>query len=89
MHAFLRIAALGLLTLLPLATLAGPQPTVLAVFPPWWTPGQSIAAASEAGPVLGSGAWPFLVIVDHADATRLRAAGALLVLPGSAAGWCG
>lgn len=69
--------------------------SVVAVFPPWWPPSRSIVAASEAGVILDSGAYPFVVIVqsktselDTELGARLRAAGALLVLDPLGLGGC-
>lgn len=57
--------------------------TVLAVFPPWWSAGSSLTAASNVAPALGVGAFSFLVAVKNATprvAADLRASGALIVV---------
>ncbi len=61
-------------------------PAVAAVFPPWWSPARSFAAAAEAGDVARTGAVRSVIVVrsDRAGlADRLRAAGALLILSAS------
>jgi hypothetical protein len=66
---------------------------IAAVFPPWWTAEQSLAAAKTAGQAAVTGAAPFVAIVwstDGALAERLRAAGAVLLLdPGLTAACIG
>jgi len=62
------------------------------VFPPWWSPAQVLAAASAAGPVSAASRQPFVVVVRAPAgdvATRLRRAGALLVLDPGLARACG
>lgn len=64
---------------------------VAAVFPPWWTPGQAASAAASAGQIAGAGGVPFIIILrGEPDAleSRLRAAGAWLLLDPDAAGVC-
>lgn len=74
---------------LALASLAMLQPgdasNVMAIFPPWWTAERSVIAASAVGPVLGSGALPFMVAIKGVAPDvegRLRAAGAVLIVDG-------
>ena len=65
--------------------------SVVAVFPPWWPPSRTLMAASEAGVILDSGAYSFVVIVQSQNpelGTRLRAAGALLLLDPLGLGGC-
>ena len=64
---------------------------IAAVFPPWWSPAQTVAAAGAAGDIAASGAAPFILILrgDPIDlAQRTRSAGALLVLDPDMAGVC-
>lgn len=64
---------------------------VAAVFPPWWPPARIFAAASMAGEVAGTGALRSVLVVrsDRAAlASRLQAAGALLVLAADAPFGC-
>jgi hypothetical protein len=37
---------------------------LIAVYPPWWSPGRALAAASDAGHVLNAGALPFVYVVQ-------------------------
>lgn len=62
-------------------------PRLVAVFPPWWSREQALAAASQTAPVAGVGAAGFVVFVvavrrDVARALRRR--GALFVGDGRA-----
>ena len=62
-----------------------------AVFPPWWSSAQTASAAASAGQIAGAGGAPFILILrgePDALATRLRAAGAWLLLDPDAAGQC-
>lgn len=64
---------------------------IAAVFPPWWSAGQTLGAAASAGDVAGVGAVPFIVIVRGPPADlsqRVRSAGALLLLDPALAGAC-
>jgi hypothetical protein len=64
---------------------------IVAVFPPWWSSSRTFIAASEAGAILNSGAYPFVVIVQSQSpelGARLRAAGALLLLDPLGMGGC-
>jgi hypothetical protein len=64
---------------------------VAAVFPPWWSAGEALAAAATVGPVVREGIVPTLLVVRTPAATgaaRLRAAGAFLVLDPQAIGGC-
>jgi hypothetical protein len=57
--------------------------TVLAIFPPWWTQQQAIAAASAVGHIVGTEARAWTIIVhsdDPAIAQKLNHAGAWLLL---------
>ena len=65
--------------------------SIVAVFPPWWPASRSLMAASEAGAVLDSGAYSFVVVVKSKGPNfvgRLRAAGALLLLDPLGLGGC-
>lgn len=62
-----------------------------AVFPPWWSAGQSLDAASRVAAVTGFGGLPFVVAVSGVSPDlprRLSAEGAWLVLDGSAFSFC-
>lgn len=64
---------------------------VAAIFPPWWSPAQAVAAAGSAGDIAATGSTPFIIILrgDPADlAQRARSVGALLVLDPDLAGLC-
>jgi hypothetical protein len=64
---------------------------VAAIFPPWWSPAQTMAAAGMAGDIAAAGGTSFILILrgDPADlAQRARSAGALLVLDPDLAGVC-
>jgi hypothetical protein len=61
---------------------------VAAVFPLWWDDSSAFAAAGTAGPVVRLGALPFIVIVAATDRSRLRAAGAWLLLDPRVLGAC-
>lgn len=53
------------------------------VFPPWWSQGDILVAASQVGDIQGVGALPFIVVVrtEGADAAaRLRSVGSFLIL---------
>ncbi len=72
-----------------IASLAILQPgdasSVMAIFPPWWSAERSVIAASQAGPVLGAGSFPFMVAIkgETPDFVEgLRAAGAVLIVDG-------
>ncbi|MBI1202784.1 MAG: hypothetical protein GC182_09765 [Rhodopseudomonas sp.] len=65
--------------------------SIIAVFPPWWSASRSLLAASEAGAVLDSGAYSFVVVVKSQGPDfvgRLRAAGAVLLLDPLGLGGC-
>ena len=88
--------AAGLLGLsLSLSVAAAIEPgdprLVAAVFPPWWSAEAVLAAASQAGDVVGPGGAPFVIVVrsENADLPdRIRAAGAFMVLDRAAFGLC-
>jgi len=64
---------------------------IAAVFPPWWSPAEVIAAAGSAGTIAGAGAAGNILILrgDPADlAPRARSAGAVLILDPDLAGVC-
>lgn len=64
---------------------------VAAVFPPWWSASRAFAAASNAGDVLNSGTFFFVVVVQSQRpglGDRLRSEGALLLLNPLAVGGC-
>ncbi len=64
---------------------------VAAIFPPWWRPDRTLAAAAAAGDILGVGGAPFVVIL-RGDPTQLsnraRSAGALLITSADPSGFC-
>jgi hypothetical protein len=65
---------------------------LVAVFPPWWSGEEELAAAANAGVVGSVGRIPFILAVQSGDSglgARLSKAGALLVLDGSAFTFCG
>jgi len=83
------LASLSPLGVALAATLAPPRTgPVAALFPPWWSARQSIAAAGSAGAVIRLGAFPCIVIVLAMDRTLLRSHGAWLLLDPSAVGGC-
>jgi hypothetical protein len=64
---------------------------VAAVFPPWWSPAQTVAAAGAAGDIAAVGGASFIIILrgDPSDlARRARSAGALIILDPELAGVC-
>ena len=64
---------------------------VAAVFPPWWTSAQAVAAAGSAGDIAAAGGAPFILILrgNATDlAQRARSAGALFILDPDLAGVC-
>lgn len=64
---------------------------VAAVFPPWWSPAQTVAAAGAVGDIAAAGGASFIIILrgDPADlARRARSAGALIILDPDLAGVC-
>ncbi len=64
---------------------------VAAIFPPWWSPAQAVAAAGSAGDIAATGSAPFILILrgDPTDlAQRARSAGALILLDPDLAGVC-
>ena len=64
---------------------------IAAVFPPWWSPAEIIAAAGSAGTISGAGGAGNILILrgDPADlAQRARSAGAILILDPDLAGVC-
>lgn len=74
---------------LPAVQPAAGAHTVLAVYPPWWTAGRSLAAAAATATALPA-ALPFAVLVQGLDASgpgRLRRGGALLILDANLP-WC-
>jgi hypothetical protein len=64
---------------------------VALLFPPWWSPAQSMIAASGAGSIVRFGAWPFVVVVvpDGPRASLSGRSGAWLVLDPRLLGGCG
>ncbi len=97
------LARLGVVVLAILASLmvaaavaAAPRTPgrLAAVFPPWWSRGQVLAAAASTPDVAigGVGGLAFILIL-RSDAPgldgRLRQAGALLLLDADGAGLCG
>jgi len=64
---------------------------IAVVFPPWWTPAQTVAAAGAVGDIAAAGGASFIIILrgDPSDlARRARSAGGLLVLDPDLAGVC-
>jgi hypothetical protein len=64
---------------------------IAAVFPPWWSPAEAIAAGGSAGDIAGAGGAAFILVLrgDPADlARRARSAGAVLILDPDLAGLC-
>jgi hypothetical protein len=64
---------------------------IAVVFPPWWSPAQTVAAAGAVGDIAAAGGAPFIIILrgDPADlARRARSVGALIVLDPDLAGVC-
>lgn len=62
------------------------------IFPPWWSQGAVIAAASQAGAVVAGGRSPFVIIVRSSTpdvAARLHRAGALFSIDPGRALACG
>ena len=96
--AWLPAATLCLMGLAPAAVL-GAQPQdparAAAVFPPWWSQAETLAAADRAGDVAGVGALSSIVITTapggrEGDFARaLRREGAWLVIDPGFAGPCG
>ncbi len=83
--------ALGLFSAVAVNAAPVDPSRVAAVFPPWWTPSQSLAAAGGAGDIAATGIAPFIVILrgDPIDlARRARSAGALFILDPDMAGIC-
>ena len=63
----------------------------IAIYPPWWSVGETLAAAAEVAPILGGGAFPFVVVVRTLDArvaADLKASGALLVVDAARFQFC-
>ena len=84
-------ATIGTTLTLVAATLSSEAPTVAAVFPPWWTPASVMAAAADAGQVVGVGRVSSTVILRRDRpglAARLHAAGALIILDAGLVGGC-
>lgn len=87
---FLGLASLLIASLAMLQT--GDATNVVAIFPPSWSAERSVIAASSVGPVLGSGAFPFMVAVKGEARNyeeKLRTAGAILVVDGKRFPFCG
>lgn len=64
---------------------------IAAVFPPWWSAAEAVAAGGSAGDIAGAGGAAFILILrgDPADlAHRARSAGAVLILDPDLAGLC-
>ncbi|MBU1286017.1 MAG: hypothetical protein KJ794_21680 [Gammaproteobacteria bacterium] len=90
-------AGLGLFSLCA-ALVMGAAPreadAAAAIFPPWWSTPQVLAAADRAGLVTGVGAQPFIVVArtrpggSDSLASALRAQGAWLVVDPGLAGPC-
>lgn len=62
------------------------------VFPPWWSPGQVLAAAGDAGAIRQLGGVPFVIVVHDPSGRapeRLRRAGALFSVAPDGALFCG
>jgi hypothetical protein len=85
----LAFASLGALVVVQ----AAPQSPreIAAVFPPWWSQVDTLAAARQAGAVSAIGGWRNVVVVvsdDDGLARRLNSAGALLQLDPILSGLC-
>lgn len=86
------VAALGLGT----QVRASVDAPVAAVFPPWWSASDAVAAAGAVGRIVRLGSVRFVVVVTSEGAvgqfgdiaTRLRAAGAVLVVDPLVLGGC-
>jgi hypothetical protein len=82
------------LTLLGLVASLPPPPSgtdLLAVFPPWWSAPEVAGAAAGVGDILAAGRshWAVVVRVSANDGgTRLRRAGAWLILDPGGLGIC-
>jgi len=88
------LALLAVSLAMSLTLVAAPRDPslVAAVFPPWWSAEQSLSAAAQAGAILRTGAWPWIVVVTGPSdkiASVLRAAGAVFLVDPTAAGLCG
>ncbi|MEH6678116.1 hypothetical protein [Phenylobacterium sp.] len=97
MSSWFPAASLGLFSLCAALVMGtGPRQadTAAAIFPPWWSTPQVLAAADRAGLVTGVGAQPFIVVArtrpggSDALASALRAQGAWLVVDPGLAGPC-
>lgn len=82
---------MGVLTLAGALSLPVPASAqaVAAVFPPWWGVEESWVAAGDAGQILGAGLWRNVVVLRGGDgdlASRLQAAGALIVVDANVIG---
>lgn len=89
------LAATASLFGLGVVVLAGLGPreagSAAAIFPPWWSQARVIEAAASAGDIVSRGGAGDVVLVRGDPATlrtRLRAAGALLLLDPQTAGLC-
>ena len=75
-----------------LASMTPDSADVAAVFPPWWSASSIFIAASAVGVPVRSGRLPWVLVVhgDRADlGSRLRAAGALILLDPRRVRGCG
>jgi len=75
-----------------LAVLPMDETTVIAVFPPWWSPAQIFETAGSSGQIVSSASIPSIVII-HSDETllakRLRESGAWFTIPSFRFAGCG
>jgi hypothetical protein len=80
----LAIGATIVVTLLPaIETSSANSDSMAAIFPPWWGSARAFEAAAGVGDIAGVGKFKTILIVrgeSEGLATKLHAAGALLVL---------
>jgi hypothetical protein len=50
------------------------------ILPPWWSEQRAMAAAAEAGPILGTGGFPFVIFVPNKPGETNRIKGEWLRL---------
>ncbi len=88
----LTLFAVSLAMSLTLAAAPRDPHLVAAVFPPWWSAERVLSAAGEAGAILRTGAWPWIVVVTGPGdkiAAVLHGAGAFFLVDPTASGLCG
>ena len=85
------IVALGLPPLVAASQRNRGAEEVVAVFPPWWPQGRTLAATAAQTELIAAGRLGFLVVARAPDAStrqRLREVGAWLLLDGAAVRFC-